>query len=446
MTTAAKKEYRAEVLIYFACSGREEAQQREKALRELASKLGFAVKSVIFDRTDKPPYALLRLADLAKRTGFRAAILTDYDWLSIEGFHSECLLAYLKQIGFRFFPRKKQTESDLLLHYIANAKNYCEAEGFDNDAMIDKHAVNRTGGRITYGYKLENDMIKPDAVKSRIVRSIFGYCARGFTPPQIVEIILRNYTQKNGVARSRIPEIILNDRYSGLEDIPSGYPVIVSPLLCFAAREKLKADLQYRTKEYEFLFKKLSDEENSAVVPGFRKANGREAVYCSPMNNRFISAAKFDSAAVKAIEEKLLPNLEPLKRKCIAFAEKYRETSEIEEGRNTELVEELKDKKFARYSKLRELPTRKELDGFDELCAEIMLSKIEINQHEHRLALIENARRNLEAYFDRLKKLSSISPREQRFFLERIVAKASVDWSYAELKLFGFGTVGFELE
>lgn len=443
---AAGKGHAKESIIYFAACEQSEANNREKTLRELAARLDLSAASVLYDRQDKPPYALLKLADLAESTGYRSTILTDYDWLSAESYNVEGLIYYLEKLGYRFLPKRKPSETDLLLRWISNAKRFCGTDDVEPDRNNIACTAKKSAGRPVYGYRYEEDAIKIDEAKAEIVRKVFRYCAEGLTSSETARNIEQDFPQENSIARSRVPEIILNDRYAGLDETQLGYPVIVSPQVCFAAREKLKSELRYYNNNYEFLFKRLNCSEKGTLRPGLRSGNGREEVYCLPPRQHFIPAVPFDEKATTAICSKLSPHIDSMKKRCIEFAKRRCAESKAKAGKDAELIDELNEKKAERYSTLKGPQTRKELEAFDRINAEIMLARIDLLFMKHLFALTDNAENAVEAYFERLKKLWSLSRREQRFLLNGIVSKVSVEGSNAEIKLPGLGTARFDFD
>ena len=107
-----------------------------------------------------------------------------------------------------------------------------------------------TGGKLPYGYKVENKKIVVDEDSAEIVRKIFDMTAQGFTAPDIIAYLSENglYHYGKPFKKNAIYKLLHNTKYIGTctinnETFDNLYPQIVSVELFEQVQSKLERNL-----------------------------------------------------------------------------------------------------------------------------------------------------------------------------------------------------------
>lgn len=406
-----------------------EAAEKEKELRSVADKLSLSVVNIFFDRKDKLPVTLLKLIDIVAKQYPGTVLLTDRDWVDASTDYAAALKFHIDRSGLRMIPKPERTDADSLFYYIRAAKqfneNYSEPNAFS--LRTQTLPVKRTAGRPCFGYIIKDGIVLPDPTDSRIVMRVFELTASGSTPTQTVNRIADEFPNANLPARSQISLIIGNDKYARTEiRTDLDYPPLVSVRLLFAARRAMSARKQNDEPQAMFLFRKVFDSEGKAYLPTAEKRNGGQYAYFSRTTGKMFSVESVDNAVVKALTDKLIPHLGPLRTKCIDFC---RNTSKNAAKRISILqdkIQALQRDRSSRYSDMRSVPTKKEMDRFDSITADIKLTQIDLDYQQYLCELTRNADENLTVYFDELKRLNKLEKAEQRYLLNSIVSRVAI--------------------
>lgn len=407
-------------VLYFRCSDRQEAAEKEAELTAFAEAKGLSPVCVLFDRSDKLPVNLLNIHSLVGDSGIGTLIVQDAESLACGEMSPEAMLFHLKKLGCRCRFKGIKPEKDFTSGLFEVIRDYGSIGG---DWFTKKHAscvkpCPSYHGRSRFGYTFEGGYIFPKAPEKELISETFSLFYSGMRREDMLPLLNAKYPSLRINSISRIRDLLLCGSYAGVPDgAGRRYPPIVPLCQWLYAVGKLRFDEEGR---HAFVFRSIRCGSRK-LLPAYDRKRGA-AVYAAVIGKEAccIDAVAVESTMLDTAGElfDFDPDEASLRLSAIACSKKHAYETKAE-TLLTMLSDIGIDPKRGMNGSDEALSITKAAD-FDQAAAKKDMLSIELGYCEYQKELFDVSDEALSAFTNHLSRFDSFVSAENEFFAGRL--------------------------